>query len=438
MAMSVPLNSRMDDKLKEYVGGREVLAVAHSDRLPDGSTGDTWIILLRASLVIGEKRMARPVKIEEQPIDAVWNCRLDQDGIADALMFDRRDGSRFSLRLGIADREHFEKLTELFQQAQKEGIEQAERLLAEEAEVSAPLEAPPDREAAQPAVAPSPDIVGKPVRTPLLAGVHADPPRWLLVVLAALPFIVVIAAYLWGSHVRVQANPNEKITPEVSKMKDAIKRMAFEKDKRKGQYLMWEDTIASLKRLGIGVGLAALVGLLLGLNMGLFPGLRSLLLPFTTFVSIIPPLAILPILFITLDVEELGKISLIFIGTFLLITRDMYLTTSSIHREQITKALTLGASQFQLVFRIVLPQIMPRLIHTIRLCLGAAWLFLIAAEAVASTEGLGYRIFLVRRYMNMAVIIPYVIWITFLGFLMDLGLRMAIRWLYPWYEASKK
>ena len=64
----------------------------------------------------------------------------------------------------------------------------------------------------------------------------------------------------------------------------------------------------------------------------------------------------------------------------------------------------------------VLPQVLPRLLERLRLALGAAWLFLIAAEAIASTEGLGYRIFLVRRYLAMDVILPYVVWITLLAF----------------------
>ena len=60
----------------------------------------------------------------------------------------------------------------------------------------------------------------------------------------------------------------------------------------------------------------------------------------------------------------------------------------------------------------MLPQLLPRLLISLRLVLGSAWLFLIAAEAIASTDGLGYRIFLVRRYMAMDVILPYVAWIT--------------------------
>ena len=80
---------------------------------------------------------------------------------------------------------------------------------------------------------------------------------------------------------------------------------------------------------------------------------------------------------------------------------------------------------------------LPRLLIALRLVLGSAWLFLIAAEAIASTDGLGYRIFLVRRYLAMDVILPYVVWITLLAWLMDLGLRRLTQLAFPWFEGSK-
>jgi NitT/TauT family transport system permease protein len=214
--------------------------------------------------------------------------------------------------------------------------------------------------------------------------------------------------------------------------------MAFTEDKRSGSYVMVRDTKVSLGRLLTGVTLAAVVGLLLGLNMGLFPGFSTGLTPFVTFLAMVPPLSILPILFIALGVDELAKVSLIFLGTFPVITRDIYLATRKLPGEQLTKALTLGASQLAIAYRIVLPQILPRLIDTVRLSLGAAWLFLIAAEAIASTDGLGYRIFLVRRYLAMDVILPYVLWITFLGFAMDWLLRALLRWRFSWYLVTKE
>jgi NitT/TauT family transport system permease protein len=75
---------------------------------------------------------------------------------------------------------------------------------------------------------------------------------------------------------------------------------------------------------------------------------------------------------------------------------------------------------------------MPRLIQAVRLSLGSAWLFLIAAEAIAAEQGLGYRIFLVRRYLAMDIILTYVAWITLLAFLIDWGLKALSQRLFPW------
>lgn len=267
-------------------------------------------------------------------------------------------------------------------------------------------------------------------------GIHARPGKGLGIILAILPFLLLLAAYMLASDIRHKENPNDKLLPKISQMSDAVQRMAFTKDARTGKYLMLQDTVSSLRRLLIGVSLAAFAGLLLGLNLGLFPGLNAMLNPFVTFISMIPPLAILPILFISFGVDELAKIVLIFIGVFPLVTRDMRLTVTKLPREQITKAATLGATQLQLAYRILLPQILPRLIETIRLTLGAAWLFLIAAEAIASSDGLGYRIFLVRRYLAMDVILPYVLWITFLGFSFDMILKLSLKWFFPWYSGD--
>ncbi|MDP6706711.1 MAG: ABC transporter permease [Alphaproteobacteria bacterium] len=246
--------------------------------------------------------------------------------------------------------------------------------------------------------------------------------------------MIVIVVYWIASEARQAANPNDKLLPSFQRMLEALWRMASEPDRRSGELLLWTDTWASLKRLFIGVFSGAVVGLLVGINAALFPLLRRMLGSFITVLSIIPPLTLLPILFIVFGVGEEAKVVLIFIGTVFVVTRDIILATVALPREQITKALTLGASNFAVVYRVVLPQIMPRLINTTRLTLGAAWLFLIAAEMIAATEGLGYRIGLVRRYLAMDVIIPYVMWITLLGFLVDWALRLWVTRAYAWYH----
>jgi len=274
-------------------------------------------------------------------------------------------------------------------------------------------------------------------KKPIFFGLHAQPGPKFNVFLALIPFILLVAVYLIASDYRHRQNPSDKLLPTITKMYDAMKRAAFVKHRRTGKYQLWSDTADSLRRIGIGLGTAAIAGMLLGLNLGLMPGIRALGLPFITFVSIIPPLSILPILFITVGVDELAKVVLIFIGTFPFITRDIYLEVKKIPREQIIKSLTLGASQFSVAYRVVVPQIIPKLIDTIRLNMGPAWLFLIASEAIAATSGLGYRIFLVRRYLAMDIIIPYVLWIVFLGFTVDWLLRKTIQWRYSWYLESE-
>jgi len=276
-------------------------------------------------------------------------------------------------------------------------------------------------------------MIGTGMNKNRLLGLHASPAPWLRWGLHLLPFILVLSAYLIASDIRLDANPSDKLLPSISQMIDAVERVAFIPDRRTGEYLLLNDTLASLSRLGIGLTLATVTALIVGLNSGLYPGMRAATSPLVTVTSMIPPLALLPILFIAFGVGEVGKVVLIFIGTFPVMARDVQMAASKIPREQITKALTLGASQLAITYKIVLPQIMPRLLNSLRLSIGSAWLFLIAAEAIAATEGLGYRIFLVRRYMSMEVIIPYVILVTLLGFFMDYLLRLIISKQYRWY-----
>jgi NitT/TauT family transport system permease protein len=257
------------------------------------------------------------------------------------------------------------------------------------------------------------------------------------IALAMLPFVILLVAYLMGSQLRLQNNPGDKLLPAPATLAASVKSMAFEEDLRSGSILLWNDTWASLKRIGIALTISAAFGIVFGVSLGVIPFIRSTLAPFVAAFGMVPPLAVLPILFIVLGLGEVAKITLIVIGVTPVIVRDLALRAGELPQEQLIKAQTLGASTWQLIVRVVLPQLWPRLIDAVRLQLGCAWLFLIAAEAIASTEGLGYRIFLVRRYMAMDIILPYVFWITFLAFSMDWLLRRLRAFAFPWCEITR-
>ncbi len=258
------------------------------------------------------------------------------------------------------------------------------------------------------------------------------------VLLGALPFLLTLIFYVWVSDARLSVNPNDKLMPAFSSFVHAIHTLAFEPSVRTGEYLFWADTLASLKRLFTGVGIAALAGMILGLVNGAIPIVRANLSPYITVLSLIPPMAILPILFIVFGLDELSKVMLIVIGITPFIIRDLQARTLELPHEQLIKAQTLGASTWQVMLRVLLPQILPRLIEGIRLSLGPAWLFLIAAEAIAAQDGLGYRIFLVRRYLSMDIILPYVVWITLLAFTTDWILRKLSVRAFPWFHAQSR
>lgn len=255
--------------------------------------------------------------------------------------------------------------------------------------------------------------------------VNRLPSRRSRILLGAMPFLLVIAAYAISSEARHAADAADKIMPGLDAFRAAMSRLMFQVDMATGKRLFWADTGASLSRLWVGLGVSAAIGLVAGILVGFIPYLRATFEPFFAALSLVPPLAVLPILFILFGLGELSKAVLIVFGIAPFIIRDVMLRVTEIPREQIVKAQTLGASSWQMILGLVLPQVIPRLINSVRLSLGAAWLFVIAAEAITAEAGLGYRIFLVRRYLAMDVILPYVIWITLLAFAMDYALRRA-------------
>jgi NitT/TauT family transport system permease protein len=258
------------------------------------------------------------------------------------------------------------------------------------------------------------------------------PGRGARIILAMLPFILIAIIYVIGSAERRAANPDDKLLPPVSEMVETSKRLVAEPDRRSGDYVLWTDTTASLQRLALGLSISALAGLTLGVAIGLLPVAGAGFGTLVAVLSMIPPMAVLPILFIVFGLGELSKVVLIIIGITPMLVRDISLEVAGMPREQFIKAQTLGASTWQVAIRVVLPQIMPRLIKGLRLMIGPAFLFLISAEAIAADAGLGYRIFLVRRYLAMDVILPYVAWITLLAYLLDLALVLIGRRAFPW------
>jgi NitT/TauT family transport system permease protein len=276
--------------------------------------------------------------------------------------------------------------------------------------------------------------------------IHSKPGHMMGPVLSWLLFVAGISLYLYTATARHRENPEDRVTPTVAQMVRGIYQAALipaEDDEnqpdsnsfvqRFSHSMLWKDTKATGRRFFYSMALL-LPAVVLGLHMGLFPYVGALCLRFVLFFDKIVALSLLPILFIAFGIGELSKIMLIVIGVTPTIILDTFNLTRGVPGEQIVKAFTLGASDFDVAYRVVLKQIWPRVLNSIRLNLKAVMLFLFAGEMIASNDGLAYRIALLRRHMGMDVIIPYVLWVALLLFLVDLTMRVINRKLHPWFH----
>jgi NitT/TauT family transport system permease protein len=283
-----------------------------------------------------------------------------------------------------------------------------------------------------------------------LLSINVKPSRTACWTLSWLLFATGIVLYFYTAQKRHKENPDDRVVPTLAQLAAGIYQAAMSPDgdeapsadvqsqsafARFRTSMLWTDTVASSRRFFYGLALL-FPAVLLGLHMGIFPYFGVFFLRFILFFDKIIALSVLPILFIAFGIDELSKVMLIVIGVTPTIILDTFNLTKSVPPEQLVKGFTLGASDFDVAYRVVLKQIWPRVLNSIRLNLKPLMLFLFAGEMIASTDGLAYRIALLRRHMGMNIIIPYVLWVAFLLFLVDLAMRLLNKKLHPWFREA--
>ncbi len=271
--------------------------------------------------------------------------------------------------------------------------------------------------------------------------INARPSRAATLILSWFLFAAGIGAYLWVAAERHKENPEDRVVPTLPQMGQGLYEAAFGPDEEAHDSLphrffnsmLCQDTVASAKRFGWAM-LLLIPAVVLGLHVGMFPYFGAFFLRFILFFDKIIALSVLPILFIAFGIDELSKVMLIVIGVTPTIILDTINLSKSVPKEQIIKGFTLGAGNFAIAYRVVLKQIMPRILNSIRLNLKSIMLFLFAGEMIASTDGLAYRIALLRRNMGMSTILPYVLWVALLLFLVDWTMRALNCRMHPWFR----
>lgn len=187
-----------------------------------------------------------------------------------------------------------------------------------------------------------------------------------------------------------------------------------------------------------GFLLAALIGVPIGVVCGTYPFFSRLVEPFTDFFRYMPAPTFSTLLVAIFLANDAPKIALVFVGTFFQLVLVVANTTRRLDMPLLEAAQTLGASQHQLLSKVVVPGIMPSLYDDLRILLGWAWTWLVIAELVGVKSGLTEFIETQGRFRNFDLVFPVIILIGLIGFFTDQILSLIKGVIFPYTEDGAK
>lgn len=258
----------------------------------------------------------------------------------------------------------------------------------------------------------------------MLFRIRRDVPPRLYNTIMLVTFLMIIVLWYVGSNFS-GINPIFLPTPQ------ATFRYLFEV-MQSGS--LWSDVAISCYRVVMGFLIAVVIGVPLGLLAGAYKLVNAVLKPLIEFFRYLPVSALIPLIMVWTGVGEKAKITIIVIGAVFSMTAMITDVVKNIQIDLINTAYTLGASQRQVISSVIIPAIMPNVMDTMRMVMGWAWTYLIMAEMLASSSGLGYSIMIAERFMKTYVIFGGIFVIGLLGLLFDRLFAFISKRLFHWAE----
>ena len=181
-----------------------------------------------------------------------------------------------------------------------------------------------------------------------------------------------------------------------------------------------------------GFTMAAIVAVPLGIAMGAHKGVEAFLEPFVSFCRYLPASAFIPLLILWAGLGELQKLLVIFIGSVFQIILMVAVTVGNARRDLVEAAYTLGATPTGIVRRVLIPGAAPDIAETLRLVLGWAWTYIIVAELIGASSGIGHMITDSQALLNTGQIIFGIIVIGLIGLVSDFAFKAFNHRLFAW------
>jgi NitT/TauT family transport system permease protein len=198
------------------------------------------------------------------------------------------------------------------------------------------------------------------------------------------------------------------------------------------EYGFLGDIAVTVWRVLGGFLIAAACGVPLGLMMGTFKPVEAFFEPFVSFARYLPASAFIPLLILWVGIGETQKLSLIFIGSFFQIVIMVSVIAGGTRMDLVEAAYTLGAKSRGVLRRVILPAASPQVMETLRLVLGWAWTYVIVAELIGASSGIGHMIMDSQRLLDTGQMIFGIVVIGVIGLVTDFLFKALNRWLFPW------
>ena len=193
-----------------------------------------------------------------------------------------------------------------------------------------------------------------------------------------------------------------------------------------------KDIGVTVWRVMGGFIIATLIGVPIGILMGAYKPIEAFLEPFVSFARYIPASAFIPLLILWAGVGETQKLMLIFLGSIFQIVLMVALIVGATRRDLVEAAYTLGATHTGVLKRVILPAAAPQIAETLRLVLGWAWTYVIVAELVGASSGIGHMIMDSQRLLDTGQMIFGMLMIGLIGLISDFLFRQINQKLFPW------
>ena len=198
------------------------------------------------------------------------------------------------------------------------------------------------------------------------------------------------------------------------------------------EYGFLGDIAVTVYRVVGGFLIAAVMAVPLGLLMGAFKPVEAFFEPFFSFARYLPASAFIPLLILWAGVGEAQKLSVIVIGSVFQLVIMVAVIAGATRLDLVEAATTLGSRPISILRRVVIPAAAPQIAETLRLVLGWAWTYVIVAELVGASSGIGHMIMDSQRLLDTGQMIFGIVTIGVIGLVTDLLFKLANRKLFPW------